>query len=76
MNQQNGYQQQGQGQAQNQDEDTDKKYEAWMQAGELRVGAEGETGEEARDNVKDLWDKATHDLREMPEEERNQVGLK
>lgn len=58
------------------DDNGEQTYEAWMRAGELQVGAEGETSEEARENTKDLWNKAIHDLRDMPEEERNRVGLK
>lgn len=50
-------------------------FEAAMRAGQLQVSAEGETSEEACNNAIKLWVKATRDLSEMPEEDRNRVGL-
>jgi hypothetical protein len=46
-----------------------------MMAGHLFISAEGETTEEAAEGAKDLWDKAIEDISEMPDDERNRIGL-
>lgn len=46
-----------------------------MMAGHLFISAEGEDTEEAAEGAKELWDKAIEDISEMPEDERNRIGL-
>lgn len=61
---------------QNDDESSEEPTrQAEMMAGHLFVSAEGETTDEAVEGAKELWDKAIEDIGEMPEDERNRVGL-
>lgn len=55
--------------------DTEKKFEAFIRAGELAVQVEGESSEKAREEVEALWDKAIEDVGDMPEGDREQIGL-
>lgn len=72
MSNRNCYNETGESNGEN---DTEKKYEAFMRAGELSVQAEGESSEQACEEVQELWDKAVEDISEMPEEERKKIML-
>lgn len=59
----------------NDDSSTKQKYSVEAGAGSLRVSADGETPDEAKENFEDVWDKVVGDLTDMDQEERNQIHL-
>lgn len=63
-------------QAQDDDSQDEKKYEAYMRAGELSVGEEAEASEEASQLVQRLWEKGVEDVQSLNDDERRSVGLK
>lgn len=46
-----------------------------MVAGELHVFAQAEESNDALEAVQEMWGQALEDLKEMPAEEREQIGL-
>ena len=47
-----------------------------MAAGELHVFAQAEESDDALEAVQEMWGQALEDLKEMPAEERERIGLK
>lgn len=57
------------------EQDEQQKFEMSMMAGWFEVQAEGETPEDAREQLEELWDKGLEDIKGMDQEQREDLYL-
>lgn len=56
-------------------EETEQTYRSVIEAGMIHVSHQAGSGEESREGLTEIWKQVLEDINEMPEEDRNEIGL-